>query len=424
MKTSFFFALRFSLLVSHLVSLQSLAAVISPSAVEVIFSYQASFQSTQERTALDLANTHAQHLFGYLQSPALVKSFGISRNTPGIGAPRLPMTYEILSNKKRAGVRNVTYKVASQMLLHADAAQALLQNRSWTITLPTDLDSFYSAECTDVHYSGVSDFWYFYDPFRPGCEFLQESPQATQVEIRFRRTKAPAEDISAQFDRLRSDNGNGELFQITTVNGYADGYQDQADEGRQSFEEINEWLRLLGFEEAILSSHKNRPIHQFTKQVKKADGDLIEIRVTRLLAETASTSTNVTFAKFFKAALETADVIIYAGHSGLGGNLDLDNLQQKAGAFEFDQEKKQLFFFDGCSTYSYYLSMFEQEKTKGQIDIMTNGLTSYFAQQSPIQKALFRHLFKVNTDPTWSEVLQDMEKPLRGASYLINVGSL
>ena len=30
--------------------------------------------------------------------------------------------------------------------------------------------------------------------------------------------------------------------------------------------------------------------------------------------------------------METSDVIIYSGHSGLGGNLDIPSLEEKAGA--------------------------------------------------------------------------------------------
>ncbi|MBV2167449.1 MAG: hypothetical protein KUL82_01970 [Bdellovibrio sp.] len=405
-------------------ALSAQATVLSPSSLEVRFTYSAEFQTSDSLDPVTLADSHAQHLFGYLQSPSIVSSFGVNNRTLGVGAPRLPLSYEILKNRKSSGIRTIAYKVSGVLLLNKKAATELLKKGSWQITLPTDLDSFYDEKCTDEHYSGYGDFWYFYDPFRKGCEFLRESPLASPVTVTISPLKKQIEDADSALEEVRGDNGNGELFQITTINGFSESARDKMDDGRLSFDEINNWLRGLGFEETIIARYLNRPVHQFDKSVRKSDGSVVHIRVTRLLAETAIASKNVTFAKFFKNAVKNADVIIYAGHSGLGGNLDIGSLEEKAGPLEFNASKRQIFFFDGCSSYSYYLSMFEEQKTKGKIDILTNGLASYFSYEAPIHKAFYRQLFKVNDNPTWNEILTDMEKPLRGMTFMLNVGSL
>jgi hypothetical protein len=49
------------------------------------------------------------------------------------------------------------------------------------------------------------------------------------------------------------------------------------------------------------------------------------------LVETEITARAKSFAVSFKEAVENADVIFYAGHSGLGGNLDIPSLEEKAG---------------------------------------------------------------------------------------------
>ncbi len=163
---------------------------------------------------------------------------------------------------------------------------------------------------------------------------------------------------------------------------------------------------------------------QFTKSVKSKEGKVIQIRITRLLADTEIASKNVTFAKFFKNALEKADVVVYNGHSGLGGNLDIASLEEKAGKINFDPKKRQNFFFDSCSSYSYYLSLFESKKSRGKIDVITQGLQSYFWAEVPTLKALFKHLFDVNKDPQWSDVLGTMEKVMDGQTQMLNVGSI
>jgi len=405
-------------------SFSSQAAVLSPNAVEVRFAYAAEFQTTDTADAVTLADNHAQHLFGYLQSPTTVFTYRINQDTPGAGAPRLPLSYEILKNKKKDGVRTIAYKVSGVMLLNKKMAKKLLEKGTWDITLPYDLDQFYDEKCTDEHYNTYGDFWYFYDPFRQGCEFLRKAPLAAAVTVKIAPLKNYITDAESNLDKIRGDNGNGELFQITTINGFSEDAKDPQDDGRVSFEEVNEWLRHQGFKETIVARYMNRPIHQFEKTVRAQDGSTVQVRITRLLAETAMASKNVTFAKFFKAAVKDADVIIYAGHSGLGGNLDIGSLEEKSGPLEFHPKKHQIFFFDGCSTYSYYLSMFESQKSKSKLDILTNGLSSYFAYEAPIHIEFLKHLVDVNDNPSWNQILQDMEKPLDGMTFMLSVGSL
>ncbi len=415
--------MRFVILISLLLSTQSFAGVLSPSSKEVRFSYQAEFQTSQAGDAVSLSDSHAQHLFGYFQSPTVTSQFRIDAQTLGMGAPKMPMMYQILSDRRSKGVRTISYKVNGLLLVNKLAAVDLIQQKEWHISLPYDLDNFYAEKCTDEHYNTVGDFWYFYDPYRKGCDFLRKEPMAHEVVIKIAPT-AEVKDISAGLDALRGDNGNGDLFDIATINGFSESATDSEDLGRQNFEETNKWLLSLGFEQKDLARYQNRPVIQFTKSVKSKEGKVIQIRITRLLADTEIASKNVTFAKFFKNALEKADVVVYNGHSGLGGNLDIASLEEKAGKINFDPKKRQNFFFDSCSSYSYYLSLFESKKSRGKIDVITQGLQSYFWAEVPTLKALFKHLFDVNKDPQWSDVLGTMEKVMDGQTQMLNVGSI
>lgn len=411
-------------LLLFLASLSAQAALFSPQGEEIKFSYTATFQTSDESDAVTLADSHSQHLFGFLQSPSLVAGYEINSNTPGIGAPRLPLSFTILKDQTKSGVRHITYKTSGFMLLNKKVSDEVLPTGAWEITLPYDLDNFYDENCTDEHYNSYGDFWYFYDPFRKGCEYLSEAPLAKPVTITMTPVKNENSDIGASLENIWSDNGNGELLQITTINGFSEDAVSPEDDGRQSFEKVNIWLRKMGFQETIIAKYANRPVLQFEKSLQRNNGSRVVVRITRLLAETAIAKKNVTFARFFKEAIKNADVLIYAGHSGLGGNLDIESLEYKVGPLEFTHKKHQIFFFDGCSTYSYYLSMFSERKNKGHLDVMTNGLASYFIYEPQTHIAFMKHLFKVNENPTWGEILMDMEKPLRGMTYLLSVGSL
>lgn len=406
-------------------ALSSHAAIFSPQGVEVKFSYATTFQTSEtDADPIELAGRHAQHLFGFLHSPALVAGYNITSDTPGIGAPRLPLNFQITQDQKKSGVRKIAYKTSGTLLLHKTVAEEILPVGAWEISMPANLDKFYDENCTDEHYNSIGDFWYFYDPFLEDCEYLAEAPFANKVIVKVAAMKSIAADTVAALDKIRDDNGNGELFQITTINGFSEDSKNPQDDGRLSFEQVNIWLRKSGFTETVVASYANRPVLQFEKTLKKKDGSVVAVRITRLLAETAIAKKNVTFAKFFKEAMKNADVIIYAGHSGLGGNLDIGSLEDKAGALEFTPGKHQLLFLDGCSTYSYYLSMFVDRAPKNKLSILTNGLVSYFTYEPHTHIALMKRLFKVNENPTWSEVLADMEQPLDGMSYLLSVGSL
>ena len=72
--------------------------------------------------------------------------------------------------------------------------------------------------------------------------------------------------------------------------------------------------------------------------------------------------------------------MVYDGHSGLGGHLDLESIEETHG-FKISMPKKQhqIFFFNSCSSYTYYnLSYLERKGGAEYLDIMVNGLATAF----------------------------------------------
>lgn len=406
------------------------AQVISPSAEEVNFSYTTTFQiptSADEQTDEDRAVFHAQHMFGIMHSATLINKYGIKSETMGgIGAPQSQMDIQIIDSKV---VRNnvvVTYSNAGRILLNKKAAKEILKAGVLTLPLPTNPYKIYKKKCTDAHYYTFGDYWYFYDPFKDGCTSLSESPLATSVDIKISKVDdKPALDITPRLPYLRGDNDNGDLFSVYVIHGFSEGLSVKTDEGRVNFNEFDDYLRQEGFDESRAPSGSVVPLHVFTKTITLDNGKKLNVEVKHMLVETEIQSKSVAFAKFFKDAVENADVILYGGHSGLGGNLDIPSLEAKAGAYKFNTKKKQLFFFDSCSSYSYYLQVFSAQKTKAKIDILTNGLSSYFNTSNAVFVQLMKHLLTPKTtDVPWIDILKDMERVLKGDTYLLNVGGV
>jgi hypothetical protein len=375
------------------------------------------------------AQFQAQHLFGVFTSPTVIGSMGLNtEKIGGIGGPKNTMNIEILGEeffvKNNTDYIRIYYKNSGQMILHKKAAEKILKKGAIELPLPTNPFKIFRKKCTDSHYDTFGDFWYFWDPYRNGCEHLSESPLSQKVVIEIKRARARNIQRSAELPILRGDNGNGSLFSIYLIHGFAEDKKNPEDDGRLNFKIAHDYFLEKGFSAEKQKSNNAYPYYLYTKEVTLSSGDTINIEVRSLLVETAVESRSKIFAHFFKEAVRKADVIIYEGHSGLGGNLNIPELEEKAGKFQFPK-KKQIFYFDSCSSYSYYLDHFNAYKTKTNIDVVTNGLSSYFHTSPLVLKEFLNYLIgSDNRNFQWMTILKKMESVLDQETYLVNVGGL
>ncbi len=293
--------------------------------------------------------------------------------------------------------------------------------------MPLDVDSIYLKKCTDPYYTGFEDYWYFWNPYREGCTKLQESPFAKKVNIVIKPTRERKLEQTPRLDLLRGSNINGDLFSVYIVHGFDGSSLNPKDDARKNVSELHEYLLNKGFKEEILRAGMIMPLSIFTKKLTLLNGKTILVEIKSLLVNTEIEAKTVTFPRFFKEAVETADVIFYTGHSGLGGNLNLDQLEANAkqGRFKFPKNKRQLFFFDSCSSYSYYLVPFSEKKTRARIDVVTNALASYFHTGGIVLQAFMDVLLdETISDITWLDYMKYMEEGLDGETYLMSVGGI
>jgi hypothetical protein len=424
MKTKIFF------LATILFSLSGFTQILGPTAKEVSYRYVSAFQipiSASQKTDQDRAEFHASHLFGLFHSHKMVEKFGLNPDQiGGVGAPKSQMKIKIISSTKiDESLIQVVYENTGRMILHKAVAAELLKTKSLIVPMPVNPYLGYDQKCTDEHYNSFGDYWYFYDVFKSGCEYLSTEPYAVDTKIEISDVIVKKTNQTLSLPKLRGDNGNGDLFSIAFIQGFSDDVKATDDSGRANYTEISSYLLLQGFTVTKSKSRTKYPLNLYSKDVLLTNGQKIRIEIQHLLVETSIGSKSKVFANFFKDAVQNADVIVYAGHSGLGGNLDLPSLEAKVGKFMFNQKKKQIFYFDSCSSYSYYLDHFKVEKTKVNIDIMTNGLSSYFHTAQKTMAVLLGHLTtEKSEDVLWSSVLSEMEESLEGSTYFLNVGGI
>lgn len=417
----------FFLIAMTYLSRSAIGQVIAPSATEMNYSYQTKFIVTPDDSVEALAYTHSQYLFGVLHSPFLVGRFGLSSDkVGGIGAPASDPKIRILKSTNVGNGRvEIEYSLQSRILVHKKVAESLLARGALNLYMPLDVNRVYFKKCTDSHYDSTGDYWYFWDPYRTECELLRKSPATQQIQIQFAPVLNRKIETRVRLDLLRSNNDNGENFIIYTIHGFEDNPRNSEDVGRANFNFFNDDMLKRGFVKKVKSNSYTSPWIDWQKRIKLSNEKDIAVTVRSLLVNTTITSRSTAFARFFKNAVAEADVIIYLGHSGLGGNLDIPSLEKKAGKFEFNPRKRQIFYFDSCSSYSYYLKTFAAEKTRAKIDIMTNGLSSYFHTTPHILSNFMNYLLNPDIqDVEWQTLLKDMESPLNGGTYLLNVGGV
>ena len=405
----------------------SAAQVLSPSGYEVAYVYQAEFVDLNNDKPEALARHHGSHMFGIFHSPKLVAHYGLNPNRlEGIGAPRSDIEVRVLGTQKLNNGRIlIRYAQRGKLLLQKNIAAMALKKGQFDLILPYDMTQIYNRKCTDTEWPGPEDYWYYYDPFRKGCEYLANPPYANPVTMKITPAVQRQLDPTPRLDLLRGANGNGDDFVIYEIEGFSDYAQYRRDLGRRNYKQFEEYLQKKGFDRQILRNDPVRPLALHTKSLQLANGRTINIKLYHLLVETSIEARTVTFAKFFKQAIAEADVIVYGGHSGLGDNLNIPALEEKAGRITFNPKKRQLFFFDACASYAYYLPTFSAEKTRARIDVVTYGLSSLYETGPAVLQVFMNVLFDPTIeDKPWMEILQEMERPLRGSTYLLNVGGI
>ena len=324
---------RLSMILTLLaVSLATEAQILGPSVTEVKFSYTAAFQAPEKNehgTDVALAEFHASHIFGIFTSPTMISKY-IGRNaiTGGLGGPRSQMKIKILSSETANGVISIKYSNTGKMILNKKAAQKILDAGSLILPMPANPYEIYNTKCTDEHYDSFGDFWYFYDPFRKGCEYLSKKPMATDVLIKITPSEYKKMELSPKLSLLRGDNENGDLFTIYIISGYYEDGSNKEDPGYENFKEIRDTFLQQGFKISS-KQHANttKPLNVYTKTIELDNGKIMQVEVSHLLVDTGIETRSKVFAKFFKEAVAEADVIVYGGHSGLGANLDIPSLE-------------------------------------------------------------------------------------------------
>jgi hypothetical protein len=248
--------------------------------------------------------------------------------------------------------------------------------------------------CTDLHYNSEGDFWYFWNPDKPGCTLKKSDVIIVKADLEpIKSTKR----TFPYYDNMYGDNGNGNKFEVTYLVGIDENFR-KGDLGRGTFNEAIGLLKKAGFK-VVKSESTNR--HRTF--VKSKNG--VDFSVNMHLTDPNTKD----FVKRAKDGLENSDVFIYDGHSGLGGYLFFDRFEEELGTpLNLDKNKKQIYYFNGCSTFSYYNAAYFAAKGGNEsLDVITTSIGALFSIGARHDVKVIEHLTS-GQRPTWQKIMDDV----------------
>lgn len=340
--------------------------------------------------------------------------------------------------------------------------------------------------CTDLHYNTYGDFWYFWDPKaknddHPSLEEPRSCPITQSDLVRVSAGLVPLSGTSEEHpsypDYYRLYKKSQKQGKPTVRIDYYAGVEDTFaadDVGKIGFYKTYDILRLGN---AVLAtepqdickdpkiSYDDRPSDcRFTTgEVKRylSDTDFImqelsnAAEIERLYGEKAPLMRELPYRKYLQyenksfrvvlrmrliqssnidnylselqASFRDADVFMYDGHSGLGGNFAVDRIFPP-GVERPRKNKYQIYMFNGCSTFTYYNNdYFKLKATKkdpygfASLDIITNSIGSLFSIGSANDTTLIRHL-SLGDEPHWRSIIDDIfqSEPAESALAQVN----
>ena len=366
----------------------------------------------QRQKITEIVNLQLQHMYGaFTMHPGFVDNPGIPSgdyNVTLLKAEKLP---DGLYAKVSYSYDDVT--VFSSKLFRGSAGRRI------QFVLPKDPVTIYSKGfprpssktnlCTDEHYNGEGDFWYFWNPYQEGCPISGDD----LVEVKTDLKPLPVtRNTYPEYEKLYG--GSGDELRITYIVGVDEGFQ-SGDLGKQTFNDAFTGLKNAGFDVTVDKARR--------KELSLSLGEKTAA-VEMLLMDPNSAE----FAHEAVRGMQDSDIFLYDGHSGLGGYLNPERLAEDTGQkLKLPKNKYQIFVFQGCSTYAYYNTAFfnlkrssSDPKGTKNLDIITNGIGADFAVGADVDVAFLTSITN-GERPSWQEIINNIRAAEGDSSALSHI---
>jgi len=338
----------------------------------------------------ELINLQVQHLMGaFTEHPKF-------KRTPGSISGNPKITNIQATKGTKPGYARITYHFKDVSAFHKNL---LVGNRKTIeFDLPRNVEEIFKRgipeggdenTCTDDHYNTEGDFWYFWNPYKQGCPLTKED----LVSIKGTLTALPAtQDSYPDYNRLFEDG----KVSITYLVGIDESFR-ESDLGHKSYKESIRTLKAKGGKLTLDKERQKRFVFSTEDGEVTIDMHLVDPNKTR-------------FTTLAQQGMQESEVFIYDGHSGLGGHLDPDRFYD----LTLPLNQYQIFYFNGCSTFTYYNERYFDLKSTDNdragsknLDIITTTISAPFHIGSENDMSFISGLIS-SKRPSWQSIIDDI----------------
>ncbi|MCC7381094.1 MAG: PPC domain-containing protein [Deltaproteobacteria bacterium] len=290
---------------------------------------------------------------------------------------------------------------------------------SYEFILPRRVDSTgqsaftekYKATCVDfgAHDVDAGSMWYYYRPRQSGCQLAGEDV------VRFSATLSLSdENTNGKYPEYHKVWEDQTLTVVAIFGKYEDGATTADDAGIAAYNSFVSRVRRdisgITTEPADLPSAPGVANPDIVLRASLPEGR--SLRVHALLVDNVRTA-GAAFDRRYESLSTEADLIAYNGHAGLGSNIRA--LARKG---RFRAGKYQIFFMNGCDTFAYVDGAMAETRSRLNSDdptgtkymeIITNGMPSYFNQNAGNDMALINGLLRVSAPMSYQAIFRGID---------------
>ena len=333
------------------------------------------------------------------------------------GVSQLPKL--ALSNVATTSIGGGLFKITYRATLPVAWGDRDRVPRSYRFTLPRrvgaaaerDFVEAYRSRCADdPASSNASNYWYHYRPNQSGCSI--SSGDVVQVTATVTPNTSNTRGKYPEYARVWEDG----VLRILAVfgkeqeNATADG-----DPGIAAYNafvsRMRETLRGAVTTPASFDGTPGVAVPEVTFELARSGGT--RVQATAMLVDKIATE-GPAFDRRYAELSTGADLILYNGHAGLGGNV-----RALADKGKFFPGKYQIFFFNGCDTFAYVDETLAQRRAelnrddpKGTryMDVISNAMPAYFDDMADASNAIVRALLATGSPRTYESIFSDIAR--------------
>jgi hypothetical protein len=344
----------------------------------------------------------------------LLYTVGHLNAEPGVShLPKLSLT-----NVTSTSIGGGLYRIGYHATLPVAWGNRSRVPSTYTLTLPRRVGSSsesafvdaYSARCADdPASSNASNYWYHYRPNASGCSI----PSSDVVQTTARVTVS-SKNTSGKYPEYRRVWEDGILRIVAIFGKEQEGATADSDPGIAGYNAfVSSMMDALRGAETTPPNVGGSPgvsAPEVTLELSRADGTRVEATV--LLVDKLA-SVGPAFDRRYAELSAGADLIMYNGHAGLGGNVRA--LAEKG---KFFPGKYQVFFFNGCDTLAYIDETLAQKRAllnpddpsgTRYMDVLTNAMPAYFNAMSDASMRLVKALLSTTSPKTYETIFSQMD---------------